>query len=203
MTSDPLPHEQFDRFDRFLTGWMARWGVTLLRVSLGVTFLWFGALKFFPGASPAEALAGDTIEVMTFGLLDPRVSLLILAVWETLIGVGLILGKAMRATLFLLFVQMPGTVMPFFFFPELTFQDFPFVLTMEGQYIIKNAVLVSAAFVIGATVRGGRLVAEVEVEVEVEGPTRRREAATAPSVRGHSTLRPEREKGRHEVTPGT
>lgn len=156
--------QRFDRFDRFLTGWMAGWGIPLLRVSLGLTFLWFGVLKFFPGASPAEALAGDTIQVMTFGLLEPRTALIILAAWETLIGVGLVLGRALRTTLFLLFVQMPGTVMPLLFFPELTFQDFPFVLTMEGQYIVKNMVLVSAAFVIGATVRGGRLVAEEAAE---------------------------------------
>ncbi|MEQ9398415.1 MAG: DoxX family protein [Longimicrobiales bacterium] len=153
-------NEQFDRMDRFLTGWMAEWGIPLLRVSLGVTFLWFGALKFFPGASPAERLAGDTIEVMTLGLLDPRLALTILAAWECLIGLGLVTGRFLRATLFLLFVQMPGTVMPLFFFPELTFQRIPFVLTIEGQYIVKNVVLVSAAFVVGATVRGGRLVGE-------------------------------------------
>mgnify|MGYP001821331971 CR=1 FL=1 len=153
--------ERYHRIDIALTRWMARRGIFLLRVSVGVVFLWFGLLKFVPGFSPAEALAGDTIELMTFGLLDPRVALLILAAWETVIGLGLISGVAMRATLALLFVQMPGTVMPLFFFPELTFLDPPFILTLEGQYIIKNAVLVSAGLVIGATVRGGRLLAEL------------------------------------------
>jgi uncharacterized membrane protein YphA (DoxX/SURF4 family) len=40
---------------------MARYGPMLLRVSLGIVFLWFGILKFFPSASPAEELASRTI----------------------------------------------------------------------------------------------------------------------------------------------
>lgn len=136
---------------------MGRWGLLLLRISVGIIFLWFGFLKFFPGLSPAETLATRTIEVMTGGLLTPHVALTILAIWETAIGLGLIFGKALRVTLFLLFLQMPGTISPMFLFPELTFQQVPFVLTIEGQYIVKNLVLVSAGIVIGATVRGGGL----------------------------------------------
>ena len=150
--------ERFDSLDRGITGWMARWGLLLLRISVGIIFLWFGVLKFFPGFSPAETLATSTIQVMTGGLVEPRLALFVLAAWESLIGLGLIFGKALRATLFLLFLQMPGTVSPMFLFPELTFQHFPFVLTIEGQYIVKNLVLVSAGIVIGATVRGGGLV---------------------------------------------
>jgi uncharacterized membrane protein YphA (DoxX/SURF4 family) len=153
-------HRAFDRIDRRITGWMAVWGILLLRISVGVVFLWFGALKLFPGMSPAEKLAADTIAVVTFGLLDAGLALRVLAVWEMLIGLGLISGLALRATLLLLFVQMPGTVMPLIFFPEVAFRDAPFVLTMEGQYIIKNLVLVSAGLVIGATVRGGGLVTQ-------------------------------------------
>ncbi|MFO8175068.1 MAG: DoxX family membrane protein [Gemmatimonadota bacterium] len=137
---------------------MGRWGLLLLRISVGIIFFWFGFLKFFPGLSPAETLATRTIEVMTGGLLTPHVALTLLAIWETVIGLGLIFGKALRTTLFLLFLQMPGTISPMFLFPELTFQQVPFVLTIEGQYIVKNLVLVSAGIVIGATVRGGGLV---------------------------------------------
>ncbi len=152
--------DRYEQIDLSLTRWMARRGILLLRVSLGIIFFWFGALKFFPGMSPAEALASDTISLMTMGLLDPVVAIRILATWECLIGIGLISGAYMRTTLALLFVQMPGTVMPLFFFPELTFHDPPLQLTLEGQYIIKNAVLVSAGLVIGATVRGGYLKSE-------------------------------------------
>jgi uncharacterized membrane protein YphA (DoxX/SURF4 family) len=152
----------FDRVDAFLTGLMARYGITALRLSLGIVFLWFGALKFFPGLSPAEDLAARTIAQLTFGLLSPAIAVFILAVWECLIGFGLIFNLFMRATLFLLWVQMLGTITPIFFFPGEVFTVFPYSPTLEGQYIIKNIVLVSAGLVIGATVRGGRVVANPE-----------------------------------------
>lgn len=155
-----LGNRRLDQIDRRVTQWMARHGVVLLRVSLGVVFLWFGLLKFFPEASPAESLVGKTISTVTSGLVQPAISLPVLAVWESLIGIGLVTGRAMRFTLFLLFAQMPGTVLPVFLFPDLTFKSIPFVLTLEGQYIVKNIVLVCAGIVIGATVRGGRLEAE-------------------------------------------
>lgn len=152
----------FDRLDVFLTGLMARNGVLVLRLSLGIVFLWFGALKFFPGLSPAEDLAARTISQLTFGLMAPQTAVFILAVWESLIGIGLIFNLFMRATLFLLWVQMLGTITPIFFFPGEVFSEFPYAPTLEGQYIIKNIVLVSAGLVIGATVRGGRVVADPE-----------------------------------------
>lgn len=151
------------RTDVRLTRWMARYGVVALRVSLGVVFFWFGVLKFFPGLSPAQDLATRTIEVLTFGLVPPGLSLLILAAWECAIGLGLITGLFMRATLLLLLLQMLGTITPLFFFPAETFTRIPYAPTLEGQYIIKNIVLVTAGIVLGATVRGGDLVADPEV----------------------------------------
>ena len=153
----------YQRVDVRLTNWMARYGLVLLRVSLGVVFFWFGVLKFFPGLSPAQDLATRTIDRLTFGLMPANVSIVILATWECLIGLGLIFGVFMRATLLLLFLQMLGTVTPLFFFPHETFTQVPFAPTLEGQYIIKNVVLVSAGLVIGATVRGGAVVADPEI----------------------------------------
>jgi uncharacterized membrane protein YphA (DoxX/SURF4 family) len=150
----------YHRVDASVTRWMARYGVLLLRISLGVVFLWFGILKFFPGLSPATALALKTIDVLTSGTVPHGVAINVLAAWECLIGLGLLFGIALRVTLFLLFVQMLGTITPIFFFPELVFTRVPYAPTLEGQYIIKNMVLISAGIVIGATVRGGRLVAE-------------------------------------------
>ncbi|HLD93810.1 MAG TPA: DoxX family membrane protein [Anaerolineales bacterium] len=150
----------FDRLDAFLTGLMAKYGIVLLRLSLGIVFMWFGALKFFPGLSPAENLAARTISQITFGVLAPQTAVFILAVWESLIGIGLIFNLFMRATLLLLWVQMLGTITPILFFPGEVFSVFPYAPTLEGQYIIKNIVLVSAGLVIGATVRGGRVVAD-------------------------------------------
>jgi uncharacterized membrane protein YkgB len=159
VTQSGLP-EPIDRVDVRITGTLARIGVPVVRVALGIVFLWFGALKFFPNLSPAEMLAARTIEQLTFGLVKPAVSLPVLATWESLIGLGLILNRWMRAVLLLLAVHMVGTFTPLVFFPGETFTVFPFVPTLEGQYIIKNLVLIAAAMVVGATVRGGGLVAE-------------------------------------------
>jgi uncharacterized membrane protein YkgB len=155
VTSVPSPLKPIDIR---VTGWMARHGVTLTRVSLGVVFFWFGVLKFIPGLSPAASLATRTIERLTGGAVASSTALLLLATWEVLIGLGLLTGRLLRVTLFLLFLQMPGTMLPLFLFPGETFTVFPVAPTLEGQYIIKNLVLISAAIVVGATVRGGELV---------------------------------------------
>ena len=152
ITQGPL-----DRPDRAITGWMARNGITLLRISLSIVFFWFGVLKFFPHLSPAETLASQTILKLSFNHVGPSLSMPVLATLECLIGLGLLSRVAMRVTLLLLFVQMLGTLLPLFFFPHETFTSVPFVPTLEGQYIIKNLVLISAGIVIGATVRGGHL----------------------------------------------
>ena len=101
MSGTRLP-EPIDRLDLRITSTLARIGVPILRVALGVVFLWFGVLKFFPGVSPAETLAARTIEQLTFGAIRPNVSLPVLAAWESLIGVGLILNVWMRGILLLL-----------------------------------------------------------------------------------------------------
>ena len=150
----------FDSIDQRITSWMARHGITLTRIALGVVFLWFGIIKFVPSWSPAADLATRTITLLSFGTVPPQVSLPLLAAWESLIGLGLLSGRFLRGTLFLLFVQMPGTMLPLVFFPHETFAAFPYSPTMEGQYIIKNLVLLSAGVVVGATVRGGRLEAD-------------------------------------------
>jgi uncharacterized membrane protein YphA (DoxX/SURF4 family) len=159
---------RFDVLDASITSWMARHGLPLLRISLGIVFLWFGALKFFPGLSPAQDLAARTIEALSFGTVHANVSVPLLAAWECLIGLGLLSGIFMRATLLLLAVQMAGTLMPLVLFPSEVFTRIPYAPTLEGQYIIKNAVLISAAIVLGATVRGGRLVAEKSPPRRVE-----------------------------------
>ncbi len=146
-----------DPLDIRITTWMAAHGVRLTRIALGIVFLWFGIIKFVPDWSPAAGLATRTIDRLSFGLVGPEVSLPLLASWESLIGLGLLTGRYLRATLLLLFAQMPGTLTPLVLFPEETFRAFPYAPTLEGQYIIKNLVLIGAALVVGATVRGGQL----------------------------------------------
>ena len=161
-----------DPVDRRLTRWMARYGVTILRVALGIVFLWFGVLKFFPGLSPAQTLAVKTIDVLTFGVVPGTVSLVLLATLECLIGLGLVTGMFMRLTLLMLAFQMFGAASPLLLFPGDAFLQFPYAPTLEGQYIIKNVVLVSAGLVIGATVRGGGLIDEPTAVGEGRGSLR-------------------------------
>lgn len=141
-----------DRIDKRITNWMARYGMVIMRIGLGIVFLWFGALKLVPGLSPAEELVRNTIY-----FIDPDIFIPVLAVWEMAIGIGLIFGIFMRLTLLLLFLQMPGTALPLLVLPEVVWTSFPFGLTLEGQYIIKNLVLIGSALVLGGTVRGGYL----------------------------------------------
>jgi uncharacterized membrane protein YphA (DoxX/SURF4 family) len=170
VTASGLP-DQLEPLDVRITAALARLGVPVLRIGLGVVFLWFGVLKFFPGASPAETLAARTIEQLSGGAIGPAASLPVLATWESLIGLGLLAGRFMRATLFLLALQMLGTLTPLVLFPAETFSTFPFAPTLEGQYIIKNVVLIGAAMVVGATVRGGRLVPDRRAADVAEGLT--------------------------------
>jgi uncharacterized membrane protein YphA (DoxX/SURF4 family) len=147
--------EFYDRTDQKISSFMSRYGSFFLRISLGIIFFWFGFLKFFSGLSPATDIATKTIETLTFGLVQPGTSIIILATWEILIGLGLISGRFLRITLFLLFTQMLGTMTPLFLFTTETFTRLPYAPTLEGQYIIKNLVLISAGLVIGTTVGGG------------------------------------------------
>ena len=148
---------KFDAIDKQITRWMARYGMIIMRIGLGIIFFWFGALKLVPGLSPAEELVRNT----TY-FVNPNWFILVLALWEMAIGLGLILGKFMRLTLLLLFLQMPGTALPLVLLPETVWTQFPYGLTLEGQYIVKNLVLIGAGLVLGGTVRGGRLEPEPE-----------------------------------------
>ncbi len=139
--------DRFEKIDSRISGWMDRHGIFFLRLSLAVIFIWFGALKPL-GISPAEELVKRTVY-----WFPPDVFVPILGWWEVAIGVGLLFRPLLRVALFLLFLQMPGTVLPLFLLPEVCFTWIPIGLTLEGQYIIKNLILISAAIVVGGTVR--------------------------------------------------
>lgn len=143
--------QYFDIADVRITRWMAAHGVTLLRLAVGIVFVWFGALKLVPGLSPAEDLVRNTVTILPGTVFVP-----LLGAWEVLIGLGFLTGRALRTTILLLFLQMPGTLLPIVLLPDRVFTAFPFGLTLEGQYIVKNLVLIAAALVIGATVREKR-----------------------------------------------
>ncbi|MGB0850442.1 MAG: DoxX family membrane protein [Bacteroidia bacterium] len=116
----------------------------LLSVSIGLIYLWFGALKFFPGLSPAEDLAMNTIDELTFGIIPPKVSYLLLAIWETAVGLALLFGFRRRLFSALALVHLVCTFTPIFLFPEVSFTQAPYGWTLVGQYIFKNIVLIAA-----------------------------------------------------------
>lgn len=147
-----------------IVAWKARNGMNILRVCLGIIFIWFGTLKFFPGVSSAEEIAGRTLLKLTYGLVKPEISMPVLAIWECIIGLGLISKAWLRLTLILLYLQMAGTFLPLLFFPNETFNHSLLVPTLLGQYIIKNFVLISAGIVIGATLRGGKIITSPATE---------------------------------------
>jgi uncharacterized membrane protein YphA (DoxX/SURF4 family) len=152
----PVPHTgTVGAMTHLFNRWTWRSSMALLRISLGVIFFWFGVLKFFPGLSSAEDLATRTIEMLSFGLMKPVCSMPVLAVWECLIGLGLITGCCLRWALLLLFLQMVGTFSPLLLFPGEMFSG-PFVPTLEAQYILKNLVFVSAGLVIASSHWDGR-----------------------------------------------
>jgi len=142
----------FTQVDTIITTWMAEHSILLLRISIGIVFIWFGALKFSPGLSPAENLIKESIEFLPMNIFIP-----VLALWEVVIGIGFLTGKFMRFTILILFLHMLGAASPIVINPGAVWQTFPYALTLEGQYIFKNLVVISGALVIGATVRGGNL----------------------------------------------
>ena len=135
------------QFDRRMASWMAYYGHRLLRFSLAIIFIWFGLLKLL-GISPAAELVAHTVV-----WFPPRVFVPVLGWWEVTIGVCLLFRPMVRLALLLLFLQMPGTALPLVLLPGVCFSKFPLGLTLEGQYIIKNLTIISAAIVIGGTVR--------------------------------------------------
>lgn len=137
----------FDAVDARIARWMERYGLRVLRLSLAVIFVWFGALKPL-GISPAEDLVSRTVY-----WFPPDKFVPILGWWEVAIGICLLIRPLLRLGLLLLFLQMPGTILPLLLLPSVCFTDPPFGLTLEGQYIVKNLVLIGAAIVVGGTVR--------------------------------------------------
>jgi len=136
-----------DDIDARITHWMKHHGIQLLRISVGIVFVWFGFLKII-GFSPAAELVARTVFWFDPGWFVP-----FLGLWEVVIGICFIFRPLVRVGIFLLFPQMAGTFLPLFLLPSITFQGSYFLPTLEGQYIIKNLVIISAAIVIGSHVR--------------------------------------------------
>ncbi len=126
------------------------------RISLAFVYLYFGILKFFDGYSPAEALAGQTIHLMTLRFVSPGSALLLLAVFETLLGLLLLTNRLPKTAFILFLVHMAGTFSPLMLMPDAAFNGSPFMPTLVGQYILKNVVYVVAVTAVFAPVLFGQ-----------------------------------------------
>jgi uncharacterized membrane protein YkgB len=113
-------------------------------ISISIIYLWFGMLKFFPGVSPAENLAKETITLLTFGLIPSSVSIILLAIWEVAIGILLLVFPGRKAGFHLAMIHLVFTFSPLILLPADAFQHTPFTLTLVGQYILKNLVILCA-----------------------------------------------------------
>ncbi len=121
-----------------------------IRLSFGVIFIWFGILKPL-GLSPAEGLLKATVIWLPFG--SPEIWLIVIGIWEVVIGIFFFFKTTTRIAIILLFLQMLGTFMPLIVLTEVTFQSNNiFLPTLEGQYIIKNLMIISAALVLGGAI---------------------------------------------------
>ena len=137
--------DTFERVDTRISAWMRQWSVPIVRTAIGVVFIWFGALKVI-GISPAGELVARTVY-----FFPPEVFVPILGVWEVLIGLLFLYRPLIRLAILLLFLQLPGTFLPIVLLPDVVFTTFPYGLTVEGQYIVKNLVIIGAALVIGGS----------------------------------------------------
>ncbi len=138
----------WDRVDTAFIRFMAARGIDLLRVTLAVVFIWFGLLKVI-GRSPVAELIARTVY-----WVSPQFFVPFLGVWEILVGLGLLFAVALRLTLLLFWLQMAGTFLVLVLHPDIAFQGGnPFLLTTEGEFVIKNLVLIAGGIVVGGTVK--------------------------------------------------
>jgi putative oxidoreductase len=143
--SQPQVRRKAEHIDERLRPLLSRIGVPLLRISLGVVFLWFGLLKILD-VSPVSGLVANTIY-----WFDPDVVVPALGAFEVFVGACLVAGRLMRIALPLLVLQMAGTFMVLVLLPDVAFRDGnPLLLTVEGEFVVKNLVLLSSALVIGS-----------------------------------------------------
>lgn len=139
----------YKNIDQQISGRMRKWGIPAVRISFALIFFWFGILKPF-GLSAATGLLKATVAWLPFG--SPDAWLIVIGWWEVIIGITFLFKQTTRIAIALLFMQMVGTFMPLVFLPEVTFQNGNYLLpTLEGQYIIKNVLIISAALIVGGT----------------------------------------------------
>ncbi|MCU1611899.1 MAG: hypothetical protein QOH09_2000, partial [Pseudonocardiales bacterium] len=141
--------------------WLMRYSIIALRISMGAVYFVFGILKYFPGVSPAQDLALATTHLLSFGLvpavIPSGVAMALIATLECAIGLLLLAGRWLRPAICLLGAQLTGILSPAVLLAGRLFAGPHHMPTLEGQYVLKDVILVAVAMVIATTVRGGAL----------------------------------------------
>jgi uncharacterized membrane protein YkgB len=151
------------RVDQVAIPFLRRWGVPTLRISLAIIFIWFGALKVL-GVSPVVELVASLVY-----WVDPDWFVPALGVVELLVGLALALRRLLRTVLLVLAGQIVGTFLVFILLPDVAFQDGnPLKLTVEGEFVIKNLVLLGAGMMIGASIGRSEVVVPLPTEESAE-----------------------------------
>ncbi len=154
-----LAYRHLLRLENRIHHQLVQHSISALRVAVGAIFLGFGVLKYFPGVSPAQNLTEATTHILLLGLVPGRAALVAIATLECLIGACLLANRWMRLAVWLLAVEFVGILAPLVLLPGRLFGGPDNAPTLEGQYVLKDIILVAAALVIAAgTFRGGRLV---------------------------------------------
>lgn len=136
------------KFDRVVINDLRKLEVPLARTAIFIVYFWFGALKVI-GASPAGPLVHELFK-KTMPLPIPFPTFYVcFALFEMAIGVIFLIRGWERLAILLLTAHLITTAMPLVFLPDITWQGF-LAPTLEGQYIIKNILIVAAAVVIGS-----------------------------------------------------
>ena len=140
--------DKFNRLDKKMVRFMSVHGIDYLRISLAIVFIWFGWLKVI-GASPVFDLVANSVYWISPDFFVP-----FLGYWEILVGIGLLFRFQLRLTLLLFWLQMAGTFIVLIVQPDIAFQaGNPLLLTTEGEFVIKNLILITAGLVIGSTIQ--------------------------------------------------
>jgi len=147
MLSRIRQHPRFDRIDAAISDWMERWGHLFDRVAIGALFVWFGALKVL-GYKSATSVIAETVYVGA-----PEVTVTILGLWEIAIGLCLIHRPLARVAVALIAIRLPGTALALLVRRDVCWTDDWLVPTIQGQYLVKDMILFSAAMIIGGAVR--------------------------------------------------
>lgn len=138
------------KIDRAILKWDKNYSDEFARVAIFIIFVWFGLLKVI-GVSPAaglvEMLLVETLPFIPFDVFFPA-----FGIFEMIVGILFLVPKWTRAAILILFLHMITTFLPIIFLPEISWQSFG-VLTLEGQYIVKNVAIVTLAMALGLTIK--------------------------------------------------